>query len=115
MNVSSLDNGRGRRIIVELGGVEHQWTVEFATEFRDALTRELSEQATPALTDREAMVWAAAFVHALASGERSHVAARDAARAVLALRDPETLELVDPSGLDRSYRDMLLAMTGGGR
>lgn len=82
MKVSSHDNGRGRRILVELGNEEHQWTVEFATVLRDALTRAIGEPhpQTPALTDREAMVWAAAYVAAEMTGRT----AADASIACLA-------------------------------
>lgn len=60
MSVRRVDRDpREPRIEVPLGGVIHSLTTAEATKLRDDLTRALG--APQALTDREAMVWAAAM------------------------------------------------------
>lgn len=104
---------REPRIEVPLGGVIHCLTIEGATEFRDALTRELG--APQVLTDREAMVWSA--VVAAETRESLYVddlleSVSMAGRVVRALRE---LTADDVSSLCAGDREMLAVMTGGGK
>lgn len=114
---------RGRRIIVPLGGVDHALTEAEATELRDSITRALG--APPALTDREAMVFAVAFDRVLdekiaaGSAAAQHPAV---AAAIHACGRVRWLRLAaaeaDSGGLrdfDDTERAMVAAMTGGGR
>ena len=91
-----------------LGGADHVLTVDEATRLRDELTRELG---APALTDREAMVWAFEWLGAMSGGYSPLAAAGLAAVAVNTLRDLAQ----DAAATDGSTGTMLAAMTGGGR
>lgn len=105
-----------RRIAVSFGSGEHGLDIAEATELRDALTREIGQPS--ALTDREAMVWAAEFVRALAQDVHASVAARSAALVVIALRDPGTAWTErhgDTQSEVAASKRMLFAMWGGGK
>lgn len=112
MTFHSHDDGRGKRIVLALHGEEHVLTVDRARELRDALTRELGEP--QALTDREAMVWAAEFARSYVEVSDGVIAAGNAQVVVLALRgalsDDRSSEYLDSEACA-----MLAAMSGGGR
>lgn len=101
---------REPHIEVPLARTVSSLTLAEATQLRDELTRALG--APQALTDREAMVWAAEFVRALQEGYGLSSCARIAARAVVELRNAAR---VCPDELTLDERAMLAAMTGGGR
>ena len=112
MKVGSFEReGHARLISVSLGNDEYLLPVERATELRDALTRELG--ASQALTGREAMVWAAEFVRAMAEGQKSHDAALSACSAVWVIR--ELGGTISEGNGAAVFQAMLAAMTGGGR
>lgn len=113
MTVRSYGTGEDRRIAVGLGHGEHGLIIAEATELRDALTRELG--APQALTDREAMVWAAEFVREMAHGSNARVAACSARNAVQDLRSAPTAHRIAGWGDDDETDAMLVAMIGGGR
>lgn len=115
MSVRCEESG-GERYVVISGMDGERWlTTREATELRDGLTAALG--APQAMTDREAMVFAAAFAGYLHVGGSPDGAVRCACSAVSALR----VAAGWPKGqhatlsIDEDTRAMLAAMTGGGK
>lgn len=127
MRVRSYGAVHEKRIGVTFGSGEHDLDIGEAAALRDALTREIGEKTTPPfavreadplflpMTDREAMVWAAAFVHVLASIQEQTDECTRAQAAKLASLAVYELRQVNQLRLDFQDRAMLFAMTGGAR
>ena len=112
MTVRREETPRGPRIVIAIGSEDHV-SVERAIEIRDGITQAIA--APQALTDREAMVWAARFVAERMEGRSAIDAAIIARDDVLVLRDRSEWANAGARVLPADARAMLAAMTEGGR